>query len=390
MPKFVFPHYFTHSLRRELVELYASASIADFALSMVLLFEPVFFVTVLGWSITKTLLFFAAVYGLYIVLIPVGAATTAKHGYEHSMLFSIPFQISYWACLFFLPMYPALIFLAPLLYALQKSFFWPAFHSDMARYTERDQRAREFSGFSALIHIVYIAGPFLGGLISENLGIRLLLVIASVVYFTMFIPMFSTPEVFKYKPYHFRITLSYFKKFPREFLAYFGYGEELYLLAIWPVFIFLTVGSFLYFGAVLATTMLISTVILLYIGRRVDFEGKRMPFMIGASSIALIWLARIFASSVLLVVVVDVLSRIARDVFSVSMVSNFYDRANDEHVLPYVVFFEQSLSFGKLAAALIGAALFALTQSFIPLFVAGALFSLLFFFLPLKRYVKLG
>jgi hypothetical protein len=46
--------------------------------------------------------------------------------------------------------------------------------------------------------------------------------------------------------------------------------------------------------------------------------------------------------------------------------------------VPYVVFFEQSLSIGKFTACVLGIAVFALTGSYMALFVLGGLYSLLY------------
>jgi hypothetical protein len=57
-----------------------------------------------------------------------------------------------------------------------------------------------------------------------------------------------------------------------------------------------------------------------------------------------------------------------------------YIRAEATHVVPYAVFFEQSLAIGKLTACLLGILLFSLTGSFMVLFILGALYSLLYMF----------
>ena len=51
------------------------------------------------------------------------------------------------------------------------------------------------------------------------------------------------------------------------------------------------------------------------------------------------------------------------------------------HVVPYAVFFEQSLAIGKLSACLIGALLFYLTGSFMVLFIVAGAYSLLYMYI---------
>src|SRR5690606_8538754 len=132
-------------MSREVYELYGSTAIADFAIAMILLFEPIFFATVLGWNLANVLFFFAGVYALYIILIPFGAGIASRKGYEHSMLYSVPFQIAYWLLLFNAINFSWAIPLAALALAIEKSLFWPAFHADLAHFSNPDQRGREFA-----------------------------------------------------------------------------------------------------------------------------------------------------------------------------------------------------------------------------------------------------
>src|SRR3989338_6638839 len=61
--KFRLPHYFGHSIRREMNELYMATAIADLALGLILVFEPGFFYSKLGFCGAGVRLFFAAVFG---------------------------------------------------------------------------------------------------------------------------------------------------------------------------------------------------------------------------------------------------------------------------------------------------------------------------------------
>jgi hypothetical protein len=70
---------------------------------------------------------------------------------------------------------------------------------------------------------------------------------------------------------------------------------------------------------------------------------------------------------------------------SLATASVTYIRAENTHVVPYIIFFEQSLAIGKLLACLAGmivftifSGLFGLGIGFVALFILGALFSLLY------------
>src|ERR1051326_3173066 len=91
--------YFPKDIRQEIGELYASSAISNFALSLVMLLEPIFLYTTLHFSVTKILGFMAVVYAVYIVCIPFGGKIASIYGYRHCIALSVPFQIFYWLAL---------------------------------------------------------------------------------------------------------------------------------------------------------------------------------------------------------------------------------------------------------------------------------------------------
>src|SRR6185369_1358235 len=129
-------------------------AIADFALAIVTIFEPIFLYSVLHLSIPKILLLNAITYAVYIPCIIFGGKIASKFGYAHSILFSIPMQILFWVFLYagqetrgFLP-------IAFIIYGIEKSLYWPAFHASVSRFAQDQQRGREFSVLYAIVNLV--------------------------------------------------------------------------------------------------------------------------------------------------------------------------------------------------------------------------------------------
>lgn len=381
--------YFSHGIKKKLGELYTAFAIVDLATAMVLLFEPVYFVSVLGWSISSVFFFFAQVYFFYIIFVPFGGKFASSKGYERSLIWSIPFQIGYWLLLFSLPKFPEFAVVAAIFFALQKTFFWPAFNAYLAKFSDKDQRARESSFAWSISQVSFIVGPFLGGIISDNFGVGTLLVIASAIYFCMFIPLFAVPRSTDRTSYRFRDTVELYKKYPREAVAYAGFGEELYVLVGWPIFIFLAVPDFFNFGTLIAVATLISTVIMLYGGKLMDKSKKEEDIFLkyGVVISSLVWLIASFARGLIGVFSIDTLLRIGRILFFTPVVAHMYNRAADEKTMAYSVFFEQTLSIGKVIAALLGTVIFLFTENFVFIFILAALFTLLYFVLERRKHL---
>jgi MFS family permease len=373
------PNYFTYHLRREVKELYLATAIADVAVSAMLIFEPIYLYQTVGLSVTEVLLFFAAVYFWYTVLIPFGGKVATEFGYKHSIMVSVPAQLLYWACLFFANDSWLLLWTAPLFYGLSKTFYWPAFHAIVARFANQGQVAREFSMLSAIVQVMQILGPLAGGVIAAASGSKVLLVIAAIVYSLSLVPLVLHKEHAYKRAYQFRDTWKFFKTQARHALGYWGFGEELIALTVWPIFIYVAVESYGEAGGVVTIASAISAVLSLYIGKKVDGHPKRPLIRLGTVLTALFWFARPVLAGAQGVLASDTAARVAKNAYFIPMVTVTYERGEASDIVPYMVFFEQALSLGKLLTALAAALIFATTGSFVIVFVLAGLISLFYF-----------
>lgn len=375
------PRYFSGKVKKEIGELYAASAIANMALSIAMIFEPIFLYSVLHFTIPQVLLFMAVVYSVYIPCIILGGKFASSYGYKHAIALSVPFQVMYWVLLLLSKENVNLAFVAAVVYGLQKSLYWPGFHALMARYADREQLGREFSVIYAIIGVTQILGPFLGGFLAEHFGLTATFVIASLVYCFSVMPLFTERELFAPKIYYFRQTWELYKNFPKKFLGYLGFGEELLVLTIWPIFIYTVVKNYEKIGIVATVASAIAALLALVIGKITDQYTKRILIKLGAFFSALVWFARITASNIWNVFTLDTLSRASKEMDFIPISTVTYLRAAATHVVPYAVFFEQSLSVGKLLACGLGIVLFSLTGSFVVLFILGGLFSLLYMYI---------
>jgi hypothetical protein len=375
--RYIHPGYLSHHLSREIKELYWAKALSDFALAAVLLFEPVFLYS-LGYSIQQVTYFFLAVYVLYLFLMPFGAKVAARYGYEHSIFYSSFFMILYWMLLFNGEAYPVMIILAPIALAAQKALFWPAFHSDMSRFSSADQRGRENSGLYALSSMIFILGPVVGGFIAAKFGFAWLLLFVSVITLASNIPLFTTKEQFTPKPYNYSDTWNYFRQYPRQMMGYWGFGEEFTQLTLWPIFIYITVPDFLKLGTIISVSTLIATGVMLYVGILSDRRNKELLIRYLSVLNGLFWVIRSFFPTLRGVLATNTLGTISKNSLIVPVTSLTYDRANQTHIMPYVVFFEQNLVIGKIMIMVLLLLLMAATVNWFYIFLITGLFSLLY------------
>lgn len=372
--------------RREIKEFLVTMGIQGFSTSIITLFEPIYLYT-LGYSISWIMLFYVIVYATYFFLLPLGGKIARRIGYERAFLLGTIALAAYFTSLLAIGYLPSFFFIAPLVFAVQKMLYWPAYHGDLARFGRKGHRGRELSILSVIMQIVAVIGPVVGGLILEFSTFTILFLVAIGLLLASVIPLFTTREKFTPGTFSYKSAFKYMlaRKNLRHLIAYFGYGEELIVLTIWPIFIYIIISDYLSIGSVIAVATIFSIAVTLVAGRFSDRLKTRWTVLIaGTLAYVISFLTRIFAKTPIGIFFFDAFSRISKTVLTIPFFSTIYDTAKaskDDVVMHEIVFFEQVLSVGKLVAASAVGIVFLYTQSFFTAFVIAAVFTLLYLFL---------
>lgn len=352
--------FLPHHMRRQVRELFIATTMVNLALAMVQIFEPIYLYSI-GYKLQDIMLFYLITYVLYIVIIPLGGKFAKSKGYEMGIFIGSVLFIAYYVGLFFIDAIPWLFFVMPIVLAMQKSFYWPAYHADFASFTEEKEEGKQISSMTVASSLVFIIGPAIAGFIIMQWGYGALFMVASILFLTSNLPTLITKE--KFIPHAFSYRESYkrlfSKKNRKEFLAYMGFGEELIVLVVWPVYISLLITDIFDLGLVVALATFVTTSLTLYIGRLSDTSNKRKILGIGSSFYALAWFFRLFISNTLGVFFVDTMSRLGKNTIAVPLTAITYEKANEVgldkhgHIMNRILFFEMGLVMGKLLAILI-------------------------------------
>lgn len=393
-PSVLISSLFANRLRRQVRELWTSTLILDLAVSMVTIFEPVFlyilFSRYYSQNITLSLigLFYLAIYIPYFFTVPLGAKFAKRFGYENSIAVASIFFILIYLSMFASRRFPLLIIITIIAYIAQKTFYWPAFHSNFARFSVKGEQGREISNLWALESAIYILGPLIGGLIIQFYGFRVLFTLVSVLMLISNIPMLVTRE--KFKPKGFEYWGAFKKLFAkdnrRHLLAQFGHGEEWIVLVMWPIFMYLVAKDFLGLGLISAGSTFIATLVVLLVGRLTDKSDKERILRFGTVFYFFSWLFRILGRSIFGVLLIDVYSRVAKSTIALPITASTYQTARDGSVTGEIVFFEMSLVLGKIIAIIL---CLLILQLFVPgwnaIFILGGLFTLFYLYFKVKK-----
>lgn len=377
---------FPSQLPRELKELYLTMTMLNFALAAGMLFEPIYLYTI-GFSISQIMLYFLAVYVLYFFFMPLGGRFVKERGFEKGIIVGSLFLILYFIFLFNIPRSWIFTALAIFALAFQKMFFWPGYHADFAFFSKAGERGREISVIAILDALSYVLGPILGGVLIASLGFFGLFMVMCVMIAFSVIPLLTTKEVFNPS------TLSYSEPYRalvakenrRYLLGYAGFGEELVALTIWPIFIYLTFENFVSTGAAITISTLITSFVILYVGRLTDQYNPKNVLRFSSVLLTLAWVIRLFVRGAGGVVFADFFSRTTKYLFALPFFSGLYRHATETSVVRTVIFFEMALTVGKIiAAALLAVIFYYIPNAWNAAFGLAAAFSLLYFFLSRK------
>ncbi len=382
---------FPRRVSKSLKELFGSVAILGFAMSAATLFEPIFLWN-LGYSLREIVFFYGIVYVLYFVLLPLGGKFTAHFGYERSLLLGSLLLIVYYLLVFGIGSFPALFFVAPIILAFQKIFYWVGFHTDFALASTGSEQGREIGEANLVVTIVSIVGPIVGGVIIARSGFSALFLIVAVLVLLSNIPLFRAPDrlpkgMFRYGD-AFRLLAARSER--RRFATYMGFGEEHVMLVIWPIFLFVMLGGVLGVGVIVTIAAFFASLSLLYIGKILDLSGAKRMHRWGVIGLVLTWLLRLGAKSNWQLFAVDAGYRLATGATQFPILMDRYESAREQHVVGSVVFFEQVLALSKvlLTFVLLVALPFLGPSPWQSIFFLAALMSVLYGFLPQQARAK--
>ena len=374
-------HYFAPHPTKEMKELFLSTAILNFATGAVMLFEPIYLRSI-GFSVVQVLLFYAALYVVYFLLLPLGGKICRRHGYEHTILFSSPFLIAWYLSFFAIPMHPGFVVLAVLSLAIQKILYWPGYHANFATWSGGGGGGgREVSTMAAVAGLAATFAPAFGGLLIRAAGYKALFIGVSVLILLSNIPLLRTPELYMPQPFPYAPAMRRIadRRNRRKVLGFMGFGEELLALVAWPLFLAIMVPDSALLGAIISFAMLANVAATLYVGRVSDDGNRTAVLRSGTLYTAASWVVRILVSGGFGAFLIDSFYRISKNMVNVPLLATLYQGAKQGQVMDDVVLFEMSLSLGKIAAALLAALLLTLWHdSWWAVFVLGACFALLF------------
>jgi MFS family permease len=377
-PKHIF-RYFVH---RKVDEIYYSIGLRRFAAQLIGLYEPIFLYLFFGKDLSKTLFFFAAITGLYILFVPLGGKMMARFGVKHNMIFSIPTLVGYYLCLFFLDKIFWLIFLAPIFAALTRAFFLPAFHADFAKLSQKGKRGKQLGILQIITILGSITGPLLGAFILAKFGFSILFIIITAIFFLSAIPLMFTYETkSRYRDsYRGAWKRVFSKRWRKKALSFALYGFDSGInINVWPLFLFSLGIQFKNMGFIASASLIFSLATTLYIAHLADNKKRIKLFRVGCFIASIGNIAKAFVKTILNAFFTQSFFLIGDTLDTLPLTAHIYDKTQKEkiNIGRFIMFREIAQNLGTFLIYLFAGVFFLFSDKIFIVFPVAAIALLL-------------
>lgn len=378
----IWQKFFAVRPRAELKEFYWFLALFSLATAMVTIFEPVFFYQA-GFSLAQIGLYYGLHYGLYLVLLPLGGKFAARWGLERSLILSLPLFMLYFLTLAAVASHLSLFWVAWIILAVFKIFYWPAYYAQYARYGDKLNRGTEISFGFVLNFGLGVLGPLVGGFLAARFGFPVLFLTVAAVGLLSAVPLLLTRERYHVRAFAYsspwRVIAS--RQNRKMIVATLGWTEDFVQLVFWPVFAFIILKTTTVLGLVASLSVVVMSALAFLVGEWSDRLGPRAVLRRTVPVMSAVYLLRLLATTFARVFGIHALALSADAAVKIPFLGKLYGEARRRGVLAYVVAFEMALAAAKTGAALVLAGVFfwwGADVGFTAAFIGAAVFALFY------------
>src|SRR3989344_387126 len=288
--------HFAFFRNKEVDALYITLALTQFVGGLAGIFVPIYLWN-LGEPLWKVLYFFLLKSVFYIFLTFFSIPFIKKLSDKLLMLLSIPFLALYYFGLNFFTEIPAFFYLLPVLHSASGFLFNVGYHMSFVGAADGDSLGRQIGARSLASSLVTLSAPFLGVVVIALAGFNSVFLMSVVLLFLAVLPLFYFPQ----RPLSPDISMkSVWSSLNNKYLMPFtfsgaGYAaERMISTLVWPIFMFLSIGSIQKFGGVVSIGLLAGALITFFIGFLSDAGRRRKIIWWSTVLYALVWFSRIF------------------------------------------------------------------------------------------------
>lgn len=326
--------------KTDISKLHLMNSIEGLGWSMVGIFIPIYLLTI-GFSLQQVFIYYLIQNTIILSASFIIASLGGIIGLQKILMVRFPFLFIFLIILYNLKSLNFPIYFLAIIDGLQVMFYWFPLHILFSQFTDKENLGFSTSKLFAIPQFVTMFGPLIGGFITAVFGFKILFIVASVLFFIAFIPIFYMKiEPIKYK-FNINEGLLLYRKYKKYFFSEISnnIGEEIEGV-IWPIFVYLSLVNIVsvgYVGSILAVS---SSIFTLIVGRLADKKNKTKMIKTSALLILVVWILRYILNNEAAFYILTAFAGMVFVVLSVPYYSIFYEIAKKEKVSVFFTFRE--------------------------------------------------
>ena len=368
--------------KTELDELYASSVVRHLAMAIINIFIPIYLYQI-GYSLQIILLFYAVKSFFHACFSHIAAKTSIRIGVKKTILISAPLLIAYYLLLSQVS-YFGILLIAAVLLGISDAMYWTPFHVYFTKASDWKNRGKEVGVYDMLASGSAFIGPLIGVALFAIYGFNVMFVVASAMIFASTLPLFFTKDIKPKNNYKFLDVDEHLVA------ASLGNGMRMFCEEIiWPIFVFLTLGSLALFGYLAAFGMLVSFIAIVVASVLADKHRKKKMLTAASTAESVLWVVKATLSSLQQFVVVEGLFRVSQIMRWLPFQAMCYNRAAAaKSPLQSIVQREVGIHVGFLAATVVAYFILSLTGVLQLTFILGIVGSLMHILIIEKKKRK--
>jgi|SRR3989344_5291790 len=338
--------FFWHVARKELIQVYISMVLRDFAISLLSLFVPLYLYRELGYSLQQTLLFYIFYAVIFAICTPLAAKFCSKYGVKHAVLLSVPLYLGFVSLLYVLSLVKISLLLVALLLGAALAFYWIGMHLIFYHASHRAHRGEEIGKLTSLTRLSTMFGPLLGGIIITSVGFWMVFALAAVILLASAVVLFFSKD--NHVTYRFTARALAERKQWKNSLFFVSRGASVIAESvIWPLFIFVILESYVSLGLVGFLVSGITALLVFLVGKYSDHASKRKIVRLITLPESAAWIVRAAVTTTSHVFGATIFAALTTGIREAPMAALEYDKAK-ENPASYFVTREIFINLGRI------------------------------------------
>ncbi len=306
--------------------------------------------------------------------VPIGKII-AKVGFQRSFSYSYFLRLISFICLYLSPEYPVLIILAMFFDAFQTNFFWNSYHTVLSQNTEIENLGQDLSLQQFFLQLIAVITPAISGALALWMGLEILFLFGLVVTLFAFI---ATSQMQFNEPTLSTVSWKEFKEWIHEpdfvklAVALGGRYVHDSVLFLWPLYLFLILGSVDKVGYLYTVSLFIALLVTIFMGVFIDKSKSKKPFYLSGSVLSILWLLRTQTFNIINLALIDAADKLTANFHWLYFDLVMMRRGKGSKALSYFVYREVIMSFAGILFWLLFCLFFMFSSSWNTLFVLAS------------------